>query len=46
MKACKWSVLVIAATFSLVVLAGSAWSEDTIKVGVVGPRTGTAAASF
>jgi branched-chain amino acid transport system substrate-binding protein len=45
MKACKWSVLVIAVTFGLAVLAGSAWSQDTVKLGVVGPRTGTAAAT-
>jgi branched-chain amino acid transport system substrate-binding protein len=45
MKACKWSVLVIAVTFGLAVLAGSAWSQDTVKLGVVGPRTGTAVAT-
>jgi branched-chain amino acid transport system substrate-binding protein len=32
MKACKWSVLVIAVTFGLAVLAGSAWSQDTVKI--------------
>ncbi|MCF8127520.1 MAG: ABC transporter substrate-binding protein [Deltaproteobacteria bacterium] len=29
----------------LVLTAGPSWSQDTIKVGVVGPRTGTAAAT-
>ena len=29
----------------LVLAVGTAWAQDTIKVGVVGPRTGSAAAT-
>jgi branched-chain amino acid transport system substrate-binding protein len=36
---------IIAVTVALVLLCGSAWAQDVIKVGVVGPRTGPAAAT-
>ena len=32
-------------TVALLLLCGSAWAQDAIKVGVVGPRTGAAAAT-
>ena len=41
-KSCLWLFAIV---LSLVLAAGTAWAQDTIKVGVVGPRTGSAAAT-
>ncbi|HWR93016.1 MAG TPA: ABC transporter substrate-binding protein, partial [Desulfobacterales bacterium] len=39
---CKRRIALVAA---VLLLCGSAWAQDTIKIGVVGPRTGPAAAT-
>ncbi len=36
---------ILSVAVALLLLCGSAWAQDAIKVGVVGPRTGTAAAT-
>ncbi len=36
---------IAAVTVALLLLCGSTWAQETIKVGVVGPRTGPAAAT-
>jgi branched-chain amino acid transport system substrate-binding protein len=36
---------ITAVTLALLLLCGSAWAQETIKIGVVGPRTGPAAAT-
>jgi branched-chain amino acid transport system substrate-binding protein len=36
---------IVGVAVALLLLCGSAWAQDAIKVGVVGPRTGTAAAT-
>jgi len=41
----KWNRRITALTAAVLLLCGSAWAQDAIKVGVVGPRTGPAAAT-
>jgi branched-chain amino acid transport system substrate-binding protein len=41
----KWNRTITAGAAALLLLCGSAWAQDAIKVGVVGPRTGPAAAT-
>jgi branched-chain amino acid transport system substrate-binding protein len=41
----KWNRRIIAVAVALLLIGGSAWAQDAIKVGVVGPRTGPAAAT-
>ncbi len=36
---------IIALILGLLLLCGSAWAQETLKIGVVGPRTGPAAAT-
>ena len=36
---------IVTVAVALLLLCGSAWAQDAIKVGVVGPRTGPAAAT-
>ncbi|MFO7737991.1 MAG: ABC transporter substrate-binding protein [Desulfatiglandaceae bacterium] len=38
-------LLVLVATLALILFGGLAWAAGSVKVGVVGPRTGTAAAT-
>jgi len=45
MKRTTIGILALVAVLGLVLTAGPLLAEDTIKVGVVGPRTGTAAAT-
>ena len=41
----RWNHRISAVAFAVLLLCGSAWAQDAIKVGVVGPRTGPAAAT-
>lgn len=41
----KWNRSIAVVTVALLLICGSAWAQETIKVGVVGPRTGPAAAT-
>jgi branched-chain amino acid transport system substrate-binding protein len=41
----NWKSRITAVAVAVLLLCGSAWAQDTIKVGVVGPRTGGAAAT-
>jgi branched-chain amino acid transport system substrate-binding protein len=45
MKGKKLGLWMFVLALGLVLAAGSAWAQETIKVGVVGPRTGPAAAT-
>lgn len=45
MKRMQWGQLVLVVASGLLIFAGSSFAADTIKIGVVGPRTGTAAAT-
>ncbi|MCU0586255.1 MAG: ABC transporter substrate-binding protein, partial [Desulfobacterales bacterium] len=36
---------ILAVILALLLLSGGAWAQETIKIGVVGPRTGPAAAT-
>jgi branched-chain amino acid transport system substrate-binding protein len=45
MKREKSGLWLLAVVLGVVLAVGPAWAQDTIKVGVVGPRTGTAAAT-
>ena len=45
MKGKKSGLWMFVLALGLVLAAGSAWAQETIKVGVVGPRTGPAAAT-
>ena len=45
MRGKKMSIRVLVLVLGLAFAVGSAWAQETIKVGVVGPRTGTAAAT-
>jgi branched-chain amino acid transport system substrate-binding protein len=41
----KWNRRIAVVTVALLLICGSAWAQEAIKVGVVGPRTGPAAAT-
>lgn len=41
----KWNRSIAVVTVALLLICGSAWAQEAIKVGVVGPRTGPAAAT-
>ena len=41
----NWKSRITAVAVAVLLLCGSAWAQDTIKVGVVGPRTGRRAAT-
>ena len=45
MKSKKSGLWLLVLVLGLVLAVGTAWAQDTIKVGVVGPRTGSAAAT-
>lgn len=45
MRRNHWVLPAIALVFGLVFVLGSCWAADTVKIGVVGPRTGPAAAT-
>ncbi len=45
MKRMQWGQLVLIVAFGLFIFTGSSFAAETIKIGVVGPRTGTAAAT-
>ncbi|MBT8366702.1 MAG: ABC transporter substrate-binding protein, partial [Deltaproteobacteria bacterium] len=45
MKRMQWGQLVLIVAFGLFIFSGSSFAAETIKIGVVGPRTGTAAAT-
>lgn len=41
----KWNRTIAVVTVALLLICGSAWAQEAIRVGVVGPRTGPAAAT-
>jgi branched-chain amino acid transport system substrate-binding protein len=45
MKRMQWGKLILTAALSLMIFTGTSLAAETVKIGVVGPRTGPAAAT-